>query len=48
VAKAGGARGGKGGPGAKVPVQVVVVAAHHLSDQVAATGSIIADESVTR
>ena len=48
---AAGAKGGKGsaggGPGAKVPVQVYVVAATRLSDQVAATGSIIADESVT-
>ncbi|GAB3869344.1 efflux RND transporter periplasmic adaptor subunit [Hymenobacter segetis] len=43
----GGKGGGAGGPGAKVPVQVYVVAATRLSDQVAATGSIIADESVT-
>jgi membrane fusion protein (multidrug efflux system) len=46
----GGGKGGKGGPGgpaAKVPVQVYVVAATRLSDQVASTGSIIADESVT-
>ncbi|WP_052732365.1 efflux RND transporter periplasmic adaptor subunit [Hymenobacter terrenus] len=40
-------RGGKGGPGAKVPVQVYVVAATKLSDEVSSTGSIIADESVT-
>ena len=47
---ASGAKGGKsgaGGPGAKVPVQVYVVAATRLSDEVTATGSIIADESVT-
>ena len=45
---AAGAKGGKGGgPGAKVPVQVYVVAATRLSDQVSATGSIMADESVT-
>jgi membrane fusion protein (multidrug efflux system) len=50
---AGGGKGGKGGPGgaggpgAKVPVQVYVVAATKLSDEVASTGSIIADESVT-
>ncbi|MBH8557771.1 efflux RND transporter periplasmic adaptor subunit [Hymenobacter negativus] len=43
----GGGKGGAGGPGAKVPVQVYVVAATRLSDQVAATGSIIADEAVT-
>ncbi|MDB5267675.1 MAG: efflux transporter periplasmic adaptor subunit [Hymenobacter sp.] len=43
----GGKGGGAGGPGAKVPVQVYVVVATRLSDQVAATGSIIADESVT-
>ena len=44
---AAGAKGGKGGPGAKVPVQVYVVVATRLSDQVSATGSIMADESVT-
>ncbi|MDO7849539.1 efflux RND transporter periplasmic adaptor subunit [Hymenobacter sp. M29] len=50
---AGGAKGGKGGPGgaggpgAKVPVQVYVVAATKLSDEVASTGSVMADESVT-
>ncbi|MBH8567704.1 efflux RND transporter periplasmic adaptor subunit [Microvirga sp. STS02] len=43
----GGGKGGAGGPGAKVPVQVYIVAATRLSDQVAATGSIIADEAVT-
>ncbi|GAB2864197.1 efflux RND transporter periplasmic adaptor subunit [Hymenobacter ruber] len=47
AAGAKGGKGGAGGPGAKVPVQVYVVAATRLSDQVAATGSIIADESVT-
>ena len=43
------APGGKGGPSGKpkIPVQVYVVAATRLSDEVAATGSIIADESVT-
>ena len=50
------AKGGKGGGGAKgsaggkggqrLPVQVYVVAATNLSDQVAATGSVLADESV--
>ncbi|MDB5234612.1 MAG: efflux transporter periplasmic adaptor subunit [Hymenobacter sp.] len=50
---AAGAKGGKGGPGAaggpgaKVPVQVYVVAATKLSDEVASTGSVMADESVT-
>ena len=45
--------GGKGGkaaaPGgkAKVPVQVYVVAATKLADEVASTGSVMADESVT-
>jgi membrane fusion protein (multidrug efflux system) len=46
----GGSKGGKGGPGgagAKVPVQVYVVAATKLSDEVASTGSVLADESVT-
>ncbi|SNC67305.1 membrane fusion protein, multidrug efflux system [Hymenobacter gelipurpurascens] len=53
----GAAGGGKGGPGAagakggagggqKLPVQVYVVKATNLSDQVAATGSILAEESV--
>ncbi|MBD2770410.1 efflux RND transporter periplasmic adaptor subunit [Hymenobacter sp. BT664] len=42
-----GGPGGAGGPGAKVPVQVYVVAATRLSDQVASTGSVLADESVT-
>ena len=45
--KAGAGKGGPGGPAAKVPVQVYVVAATSLSDQVASTGSVIADESVT-
>jgi membrane fusion protein (multidrug efflux system) len=47
---AGGSKGGKGGPGgagSKVPVQVYVVAATKLSDEVASTGSVLADESVT-
>ena len=44
---AGGGKSGPGGAGTKVPVQVYVVAATHLSDEVASTGSIIADESVT-
>lgn len=47
----GGAGGGKGGPGAKgagqkLPVQVYVVQPTNLSDEVAATGSVLADESV--
>ncbi|MBO0360214.1 efflux RND transporter periplasmic adaptor subunit [Hymenobacter sp. BT186] len=42
---AGGGGGGKGG-GQKLPVQVYVVKATSLSDQVAATGSVLADESV--
>ncbi|WP_022823157.1 efflux RND transporter periplasmic adaptor subunit [Hymenobacter norwichensis] len=41
----GSAGGGKGG-GQKLPVQVYVVKATSLSDQVAATGSVLADESV--
>lgn len=41
----GGAGGGKGGS-QKLPVQVYVVKATSLSDQVAATGSVLADESV--
>ena len=47
--KGGAAKGGPGGAGAKppVPVQVYVVAATRLSDEVATTGSIIADEAVT-
>ncbi|WP_226163454.1 efflux RND transporter periplasmic adaptor subunit [Hymenobacter terricola] len=46
---AGAGKGGKGGPGGgtKVPVQVYVVAATRLSDEVASTGSVMADESVT-
>lgn len=49
-----GAKGGKGGaapggPGGKpkVPVQVYVVAATKLADEVSSTGSVLADESVT-
>ena len=45
-----GGKGGKGGPGgagAKIPVQVFVVSATKLSDEVASTGSVMADESVT-
>lgn len=45
-----GAKGGKGAPGgagSQVPVQVYVVAATKLTDEVASTGSVIADESVT-
>ncbi len=45
--KAGSKGGPGGGPGAKVPVQVYVVAATRLADEVASTGSVIADESVT-
>ncbi|RSK36144.1 efflux RND transporter periplasmic adaptor subunit [Hymenobacter metallilatus] len=41
----GGAPGGKGG-GQKQPVQVYVVQATNLADEVAATGSILAEESV--
>ncbi|MBO2009383.1 efflux RND transporter periplasmic adaptor subunit [Hymenobacter negativus] len=44
---ASGGKGGLGGAGAKVPVQVYVVAATKLSDEVTSTGSVIADESVT-
>ena len=45
----GGAPGGKGGPGGKpkVPVQVYVVAATKLADEVSSTGSVMADEAVT-
>ncbi|OGX85916.1 efflux transporter periplasmic adaptor subunit [Hymenobacter glacialis] len=49
---AAGGKGGKGGPGGAggkgqlVPVQVYVVAASSLTDQVAATGSVLAEESV--
>ena len=46
----GAAPGGKGGaPGGKpkVPVQVYVVAATKLADEVSSTGSVLADESVT-
>ncbi|RYU82189.1 efflux RND transporter periplasmic adaptor subunit [Hymenobacter persicinus] len=47
----GGAGAGKGGPGGKgggqrLPVQVYVVKPTNLSDEVAATGSVLADESV--
>jgi membrane fusion protein (multidrug efflux system) len=43
----GGGRGGAGGgAGAKTPVQVYVVKATNLTDQVAATGSVLPDESV--
>ena len=42
-----GGKGGPGGAGAKVPVQVYVVAATRLADEVASTGSVMADESVT-
>ncbi|TGE29678.1 efflux RND transporter periplasmic adaptor subunit [Hymenobacter metallicola] len=41
----GGGPGGKGG-GQKLPVQVYVVKPTNLSDEVAATGSVLADESV--
>ena len=46
----GAAPGGKGGgPGSKpkVPVQVYVVAATKLADEISSTGSVMADESVT-
>lgn len=42
-----GGKDGKGGPAAKVLVQVYVVAASRLADEVASTGSVVADESVT-
>jgi len=42
---AGGGPGGKGG-GQRVPVQVYVVAATSLTDEVAATGSVLPEESV--
>ncbi|HEX8503894.1 MAG TPA: efflux RND transporter periplasmic adaptor subunit [Hymenobacter sp.] len=42
---AGGAGGGQGG-GQRLPVQVYVVAATSLADEVAATGSVLAEESV--
>ena len=41
----GGAPGGKGG-GQRLPVQVYVVQATNLTDEVAATGSVLAEESV--
>ncbi|MBF9236645.1 efflux RND transporter periplasmic adaptor subunit [Hymenobacter sp. BT683] len=50
--KKGAAAGGKGGPGGaggkgqRTPVQVYVVAATNLTDEVAATGSVLAEESV--
>lgn len=40
------AGGGRGGAGAKAPVQIYVVQPTNLSDQVAATGSVLPDESV--
>ena len=43
----GGGKGGPGGAGTRVPVQVYLVAATKLSDEVASTGSVLADESVT-
>ena len=42
-----GSKDAKSGGSAKVPVQVYVVAATRLSDEVASTGSVMADESVT-
>ncbi|TGE25480.1 efflux RND transporter periplasmic adaptor subunit [Hymenobacter aquaticus] len=47
-AAGGGGKGGAGGKGGgqKLPVQVYVVQPTNLSDEVAATGSILADESV--
>ncbi|MGY2133317.1 efflux RND transporter periplasmic adaptor subunit [Hymenobacter sp. HD11105] len=41
-----GAAGGGGGGGGKSPVQVYIVQATNLSNQVAATGSVLPDESV--
>ncbi|AIZ63386.1 transporter [Hymenobacter sp. DG25B] len=47
-----GGKGGKGGPGgkdgkgAKTPVQVYIVKPTNLTDEVAATGSVLADEAV--
>lgn len=41
-----GGKGGKAGGGSALPVQVYVVKPTNLSDEVAATGSILADESV--
>lgn len=40
-------KGGKNDAGSKVPVQVYVVAVTTLTDEVASTGSVVADESVT-
>ncbi|OUJ73274.1 efflux RND transporter periplasmic adaptor subunit [Hymenobacter crusticola] len=45
-AGAGGKGGGAGGAGAKIPVTAYVVQPTRLADVVAATGSVIADESV--
>ena len=46
-AKGGGGPGGKGGKGGqRLPVQVYVVQATNLANEVAATGSVLADESV--
>lgn len=42
-----GGPGGKGGPAPKTPVKVYVVAPTRLTDEVAATGSVLADEAVT-
>lgn len=42
-----GAKGGRGGGGGPVPVQVYVVQPTKLTDAVAATGSVLADEQVT-
>ena len=44
---AGGKAGKEGGAKPKIPVQVYVVATTRLADEVASTGSIMADESVT-
>ncbi|GAA4373634.1 efflux RND transporter periplasmic adaptor subunit [Hymenobacter koreensis] len=43
----GGGRGGAGGGGAPLPVQVYVVKPTRLTDAIAATGSVLADEQVT-
>ncbi|UYZ61051.1 efflux RND transporter periplasmic adaptor subunit [Hymenobacter latericus] len=44
---AGGGKGGPGGRGGAVPAQVYVVQPTRLTDAVAATGSVLADEQVT-
>jgi membrane fusion protein, multidrug efflux system len=44
---AAGAPGGKGGAAQKLPVKAYVVAPTRLSDEVAATGSVLAEEAVT-